>query len=51
MHAHTARAKHTLRLDKMLGENKVLLNKKEQDLALREAKLMEAQARGLNPLG
>jgi hypothetical protein len=45
---HTAHAKHTLGLDKMLGEKKVLLDKKEQDLALHEAALMEAHARVLN---
>jgi hypothetical protein len=49
MHAHTARAKHTLSLDKMLGEKKVLLDGKEQNLTLHEAALMEAQAQGLNP--
>jgi oligoendopeptidase F len=49
MAAHTARAKHSLGLDKMLGEKKVELNGKERDLVLREAVLAEAQTRGLNP--
>jgi hypothetical protein len=29
MVAHTARAKHSLSLDKMLGEKKVMLNERE----------------------
>jgi hypothetical protein len=44
MHVHTAHAKHTLGIDKMLGEKKVLLDE-EWDLMLWEA----AQAQGLNP--
>jgi hypothetical protein len=48
MHAHTACAKHTLSLDKMLGGKKVLLNKKERNLDLREPALMEVQGQGLN---
>jgi hypothetical protein len=49
MHAYTDHVKHTLGLDKMLGEEKVQVNEKEWDLALREAALTEAQAQGLNP--
>jgi hypothetical protein len=49
MAAHTIRAKHSLGLDKMLGEKKVKLNGREQDLNLLEAALAEAQTRGLNP--
>jgi hypothetical protein len=33
MCAHTDHTKHTLSLDKMLGEKKIHLNKKEWDLA------------------
>jgi hypothetical protein len=43
MCVHTARAKHTLNLNKMLGENRVLLAEKERDLEMREV-----QAHGLN---
>jgi hypothetical protein len=46
---HTTRAKHSLGLDKMLGENKVELDGRERDLDLCEAMLAEAQNRGLNP--
>jgi hypothetical protein len=46
MHTHTARAKPTLGLDKMLEEKKVLLIGKEWDLALCEAALMEVQSLG-----
>ncbi len=49
METHTARAKHSLGLDKMLGEKKVKLNIREQDLELRGEALAEVQARGLNP--
>jgi hypothetical protein len=43
MAAHTARAKHSLGLDKMLGEKKVELDgRKERDLDLREVVLAEA---------
>jgi hypothetical protein len=49
MAAHTTRAKHSLNLDKMLGEKKVELDGREHDLNLREAMLAEAQTRGLNP--
>jgi hypothetical protein len=43
MEAHTARTKHSLSLDKMLGDKKVELNGREQDLRLCEAALVEAQ--------
>jgi hypothetical protein len=36
MCVHTIRVKHTLNLDKMLGEKRVLLVEKEQDLEMRE---------------
>jgi hypothetical protein len=49
MRAHTDRARHTLDFDKMLGEKKVQFDKKEWDLTLWEATLVEAQARGFNP--
>jgi hypothetical protein len=49
MVAHTAHAKHSLGLDKMLGEKKVELNGRERDLELCEAALAEVQTRGLNP--
>jgi hypothetical protein len=49
MAAHIACAKHSLGLDKILGEKKVELDGKERDLELREAALVEAQSRGLNP--
>jgi hypothetical protein len=49
MHAHTTRVNHTLALDKMMGEKRVLLAEKEQDIEVLEAALMEAQARDLNP--
>jgi hypothetical protein len=43
MAAHTARAKHSLGLDKMLGEKKVELDgRKERDLDLCEVVLAEA---------
>jgi hypothetical protein len=48
---HTDRAKHTISLDKMLGEKKVPLYEKERGLALRESALTEAQAQGLNTQG
>jgi hypothetical protein len=48
MEAHTARTKHSLSLDKMLGERKVQLDGREQDLDLREATLVEEQSQGLN---
>jgi hypothetical protein len=47
--AHIARAKHSLGLDKMLGEKKVELDGRERDLELCMAMLAEAQTRGLNP--
>jgi hypothetical protein len=40
--AHTPHAKHSLSLDKLLGEKKVELNEKERDLELREVALVEA---------
>jgi hypothetical protein len=43
MEAHTARAKHSLSLDKMLGEKKVELDGRERDLDLHEVALKEAQ--------
>jgi hypothetical protein len=43
MAAHTARAKHSLGLDKMLGEKKVELDGRERDLDLCEAALAEVQ--------
>jgi hypothetical protein len=49
MEAHTICAKHSLGLDKMLGEKKVELDGRERDLGLREVALVEAQSRGLNP--
>jgi hypothetical protein len=48
MCTHIAHDKHTLGLNKMLGE-KVLLSGKERDHALCVVALMEAQAWGLNP--
>jgi hypothetical protein len=39
---HIARTKHSLGLDKMLGEKKVQLNERERDLDLHEAVLVEA---------
>jgi hypothetical protein len=47
MCTHTARAKHTLGLGKMLGENKILLDGKERDHALCDVALVEAQAQRL----
>jgi hypothetical protein len=48
MEAHATHARHSLGLDKMLGEKKVELNGREQDLDLREATLVEARSWGLN---
>jgi hypothetical protein len=42
MAAHTARAKHSLGLEKMLGEKKVDLDGRERDLELHEAVLVKA---------
>jgi hypothetical protein len=42
MEAHTACAKHSLGLDKMLWEKKFELDGREQDLDLPEAALVEA---------
>jgi hypothetical protein len=42
MAAHTAHAKHSLGLNKMLGEKKVELDGRKRDLNLREAALAEA---------
>jgi hypothetical protein len=44
MEGHTTHARHSLDLDKMLAENKVQLDGREQDLDLREAALVEAQS-------
>jgi hypothetical protein len=41
--AHTSYAKHSLGLDKMLGEKKVEQDSKERDVDLSEAVLAEAQ--------
>jgi hypothetical protein len=49
MEVHIAYAKHSLSLNKMLGEKKVELNGREWDLSLRKATLVEAQSWGLNP--
>jgi hypothetical protein len=49
MEAHTTCTRHSLGLDKMLGEKKVELDGRERDLGLREVALVEAQSRGLNP--
>jgi hypothetical protein len=49
MEAHTSRTKNSLDLDKMLGEKKVQLDEREQDLDLHEVALVEAQSWGLNP--
>jgi hypothetical protein len=43
MVAHTYHAKHSLGLDKILGEKKVELDGRKQDLELREVALVEAQ--------
>jgi hypothetical protein len=42
MVAHATRAKHSLSLDKILGEKKAELDRRERDLELREAVLAEA---------
>jgi hypothetical protein len=49
MASHTTCAKHSLGLDKILGEKKVELDGRERDLDLCEAVLAEAQTQGLNP--
>jgi hypothetical protein len=49
MVSHTAHAKHSLDLDKMMGETKVELNGREGDLDLCDAVLVEVQTWGLNP--
>jgi hypothetical protein len=55
METHTARAKHSLGLDKMLeahtthAKHSLELDGKERDLSLCEAALAEAQSQGLNP--
>jgi hypothetical protein len=49
MAVHTARAKHSLGLDKMLGEKKVELDGRERDIGLCEATIVKAQTQGLNP--
>jgi hypothetical protein len=47
--AHNTHTKHSLCLDRMLGERKVKLDGRERDLSVHEAALAEAQSRGLNP--
>jgi hypothetical protein len=49
MAAHTTHAKHSLGLDKILGEKKVELNDWDWDLELCEAVQAEAQTWGHNP--
>jgi hypothetical protein len=49
MEAHTAHTKHSLDLDKMLGEKKIELDGREWDMGLREVALVEVQFRRLNP--
>jgi hypothetical protein len=44
MEEHTAHTKHSLGLDKMLGEKKVQVDGRERDLDLCEATLVEAQS-------
>jgi hypothetical protein len=44
MERHTAHARHSLGLDKMLGEKKVQLDGRERDVDLHEAALVEAQS-------
>jgi hypothetical protein len=50
MEVHTTCAKHSLGLDKMLGETKVELDGRERDLGLREAVLAEVQSHRINHL-
>jgi hypothetical protein len=47
--AHTDCSNQVLDLDRMLGERKEKLDRKERDLELSAAVLAEAQAQGLNP--
>jgi hypothetical protein len=42
MDSHTACARNSLSLDKMLWEKKVKLDRREQDPSLREVALVEA---------
>jgi hypothetical protein len=49
MDAHIAHDMHSLGLDKILGAKKVELNRRERDLILCEAVLVEVKSRGLNP--
>jgi hypothetical protein len=49
MEEHTTRIQHTLGLDKMLGEKKVLLDGKELILICVTRALAEAQPQGPNP--
>jgi hypothetical protein len=44
MEAHTTWAKHSLGLDKMLGEKKVKLDGREWDLGLPEMVFVKAQS-------
>jgi hypothetical protein len=50
MEAHTTHTKHSLGLEKMLGEKKVQHNGREWGLGLHEAALVEVQSLGFNPL-
>jgi hypothetical protein len=49
MEAHTTRVKPSLDLNKMLGEKKVELDRRELDLNLCGVTLAKAQSQGLNP--
>jgi hypothetical protein len=42
MEMHVTNTRHSLSLDNMLGEKKIELDGREQDLDLREATLLEA---------
>jgi hypothetical protein len=48
MAAHTTRAKHSVDLDKTMGEKKVELDGRERGLELHEAVLAEAQTQVLH---
>jgi hypothetical protein len=48
MAAQTTRAKHSLDLDKTMGEKKVELDGRERGLELHEAVLAKAQTQGLH---
>jgi hypothetical protein len=49
MAPHTTLAKHSLSLDKMLGEKNVKLDGRERDMNLHEVALVEVHTWGLNP--